>query len=491
MSTKQDYPSISQIAAKIEDKNINMIFAVTSKQTDIYKQLQKFILGSVTGTLAADSSNIVDLVEQNYKKITSKVEMSSAGAEDVIIRYFTKCLDKNGEVKETNVCDNLRVGDSVSFDVEIEVKECPKNSPGYSRKFDIKPVGLADKLEVQMELVCKCDCESEDIAEINKNSPLCNYHGTFVCGTCSCYDKYYGKTCDCFTGNVTQTEMEEKCKAPGKELICSGRGECVCGACVCKPRRGNEKEKYSGTWCQCDDYSCSYFNSQMCGGAKHGTCDCGKCNCTANYTGEACGCSTSTIDCLDSKGTLCGGPTRGKCVCNKCQCIEGSQYSGPTCEDCKDCNLVCRQNKACVQCVAYKTGEKKDNCGECEEKNYIEKAPELPEGYNSCEFKDDDDCIFYFTYWYDENNALKIVAQNTKECPEKVNVLAIVLGVVVGIVVVGLALLLIWKLVTTINDRRELARFEKETKDARWDTGENPVYKPATSTYKNPTYAGK
>lgn len=36
------------------------------------------------------------------------------------------------------------------------------------------------------------------------------------------------------------------------------------------------------------------------------------------------------------------------------------------------------------------------------------------EGYNSCEFKDDDDCIFYFTYWYDENNALKIVAQNTK-----------------------------------------------------------------------------
>lgn len=56
------------------------------------------------------------------------------------------------------------------------------------------------------------------------------------------------------------------------------------------------------------------------------------------------------------------------------------------------------------------------------------------------------------------------------ECPTKVNVLAIVLGVVIGIVLVGLALLLIWKLVTTINDRRELARFEKETKDAKWDT---------------------
>lgn len=153
--------------------------------------------------------------------------------------------------------------------------------------------------------------------------------------------------------------------------------------------------------------------------------------------------------------------------------------------------MVCRQNKECVQCVAYGTGKKKDNCQECKARNYISKEDVLSDGYNSCEFKDDDDCIFYFTYNYDDDNELKIVAQSTKECPAKVNVLAIVLGVVIGIVVVGLALLLIWKLVTTISDRRELARFEKETKDAKWDTGENPVYKPATSTYKNPTYAGK
>jgi len=56
------------------------------------------------------------------------------------------------------------------------------------------------------------------------------------------------------------------------------------------------------------------------------------------------------------------------------------------------------------------------------------------------------------------------------ECPTEVNILYIILGVVVGIVVVGLALLLIWKLFTTISDRRELARFESETKEAKWDT---------------------
>ena len=490
-STKQDYPSISQIAAKIEEKNVNLIFAVTEKQVRVYSQLKNFIPGSETGRLADDSSNIVDLVRDNYRKITSKVEMSSVGAEDVIIRYFSKCKDKTGELIETNVCEGLKVGDSVSFDVEIEVKECPVDSTGFSRKFDIKPVGLSDKLEIRMELICKCDCENPTISESRKKNKNCNYHGTFVCGTCDCEDKYYGKTCDCYTGNVTQTEKEDQCIAKNSTLICSGRGECVCGNCECKPRRGNSEEKYSGKWCQCDDYSCPFHDNALCGGPDHGTCQCSKCNCTSNYTGENCGCSTGTDKCLASDGTLCGGIKRGSCQCNKCVCNPDSKYQGTTCEDCKDCPMVCRQNKECVQCVAYGTGKKKDNCQECKARNYISKEDVLSDGYNSCEFKDDDDCIFYFTYNYDDDNELKIVAQSTKECPAKVNVLAIVLGVVIGIVVVGLALLLIWKLVTTISDRRELARFEKETKDAKWDTGENPVYKPATSTYKNPTYAGK
>jgi hypothetical protein len=38
----------------------------------------------------------------------------------------------------------------------------------------------------------------------------------------------------------------------------------------------------------------------------------------------------------------------------------------------------------------------------------------ISDGYNSCEFKDDDDCIFYFTYNYDDDNELRIVAQRTK-----------------------------------------------------------------------------
>lgn len=44
------------------------------------------------------------------------------------------------------------------------------------------------------------------------------------------------------------------------------------------------------------------------------------------------------------------------------------------------------------------------------------------------------------------------------------------MGVIGAIVAVGLALLIMWKVLTTIHDRREFARFEKERMMAKWDT---------------------
>lgn len=47
------------------------------------------------------------------------------------------------------------------------------------------------------------------------------------------------------------------------------------------------------------------------------------------------------------------------------------------------------------------------------------------------------------------------------------------LGVIAAIVLMGLAILLLWKLLTTIHDRREFAKFEKERMMAKWDTVSN------------------
>jgi protocadherin alpha len=108
-----------------------------------------------------------------------------------------------------------------------------------------------------------------------------------------------------------------------------------------------------------------------------------------------------------------------------------------------------------------------------------------------CVFYDDDDCKYQFVYSEKEPNTLRVRAQKERDCPPKVFIIGIVLAVIAAIVLIGLAILLLWKLFTSIHDRREFARFEKERMMAKWDTGENPIYKQATSTFKNPTYAGK
>lgn len=91
-----------------------------------------------------------------------------------------------------------------------------------------------------------------------------------------------------------------------------------------------------------------------------------------------------------------------------------------------------------------------------------------------CTFYDEDDCRYQFVYSeiVEKNGTVRLAvrAQKDPECPPKVFLLGIVLGVIAAIVLIGLAMLLLWKLLTTIHDRREFARFEKERMMAKWDT---------------------
>lgn len=90
----------------------------------------------------------------------------------------------------------------------------------------------------------------------------------------------------------------------------------------------------------------------------------------------------------------------------------------------------------------------------------------------ACQFVDPaDDCTFYYLYYYDEarDNATVWVKRH-KDCPPPVPVLAIVLGVIAGIVILGLVLLLVWKLLTVLHDRAEYATFNNERLMAKWDT---------------------
>lgn len=65
-SALQDYPSVAQINKVSKENAINLIFAVTKDQENIYGRLSKDIEGSSYSKLEDDSSNIVDLIKEGY-----------------------------------------------------------------------------------------------------------------------------------------------------------------------------------------------------------------------------------------------------------------------------------------------------------------------------------------------------------------------------------------------------------------------------------------
>ncbi|KAJ8268699.1 hypothetical protein COCON_G00138710 [Conger conger] len=155
--------------------------------------------------------------------------------------------------------------------------------------------------------------------------------------------------------------------------------------------------------------------------------------------------------------------------------------------------------RECVECRAFGTGEKKDICEqECSDFKLVKVSDQdkLPQPVQSfpvvhCKERDANDCWFYYTYAVKNNTEKEVHVAEKIDCPAGPDIIPIVAGVVAGIVLIGLALLLIWKLLMIIHDRREFARFEKEKMNAKWDTGENPIYKSAVTTVVNPKYEGK
>lgn len=175
------------------------------------------------------------------------------------------------------------------------------------------------------------------------------------------------------------------------------------------------------------------------------------------------------------KGELCSG--HGECKCGECKCDETTdgRYSGRYCEKCPTCSGRCYEFKDCVQCQMYKKGPLSEkeclaNCTLFTPEGVEELDADEEAGEHLCIFYDEDDCRYEFTYIDNYEKGVTVRAKEKLKCPPKVFMLGIVLAVIAGIVVIGLMLLLIWKLLTTIHDRQEFARFEKERQAAKWDT---------------------
>lgn len=58
----------------------------------------------------------------------------------------------------------------------------------------------------------------------------------------------------------------------------------------------------------------------------------------------------------------------------------------------------------------------------------------------------------------------------TAGCPEAHKIPIIILGVSLSIVCIGLGLLVVWKVLVSVHDRKEVARFEAERSNAKWQS---------------------
>ncbi|XP_068196203.1 integrin beta-1-like [Antennarius striatus] len=490
MSHYYDYPSIAHLVQKLSDHNIQTIFAVTDEFQPVYKELKNLIPKSAVGTLSSNSSNVIKLIIDAYNSLSSEVILENGRLpEGVSISYKSIC--KNGvEATGDNgrKCSNISIGDEVFFKISVETQKCP--SHGRSESIKIKPLGFTEEVEVVLNFICDCQCAAEG----EPDSEKCHEgNGTFECGACKCNDGRIGRLCECSKDDVRTDDLDANCRKDNGTDICSNNGDCVCGTCECN-KRENPAEIYNGKYCECDNFNCDRSNNKLCGG--HGRCECRKCICDANYTGSACDCSMDISTCLAKNGQICNG--RGKCDCGICKCTD-PKFQGATCEACPTCPGVCDEHKHCVQCRAFEAGEKKDTCKrDCDyfQLMKVKDREKLPQPTDQsfplshCKVRDDNDCWFYYTYAI-RNETKEVYVVETLECPAGPDIIPIVAGVVAGIVLIGLALLLIWKLLMIIHDRREFAKFEKEKMNAKWDTGENPIYKSAVTTVVNPKYEGK
>ncbi|XP_078789599.1 putative integrin beta-like protein C05D9.3 [Oryzias latipes] len=205
--------------------------------------------------------------------------------------------------------------------VHVEAAQCgisPHNRTGPWSVL-ITPRGSSLSVKLEISLLCTCSCTENP----EENSRFCSNAGALICGRCHCYDSYSGEVCN--MQEDPDFSEEALCRSAADAPVCSGRGTCISGYCECN-RRENPKERYSGRFCECDNFNCPYHNGRICGG--HGKCVCGQCQCEVNWLGDDCSCSSEMTSCMGENQDICSG--KGLCQCGTCEC--NPPFRGPTCE---------------------------------------------------------------------------------------------------------------------------------------------------------------
>lgn len=411
---KQDYPSIPTVVRVLGQHNIIPIFAVTQHSYEFYQKLKEYFPIAEVGLLQEDSSNILKVMEDAFASIRSKM---SIRAEDRPKAFEAQFLYQNNTVANYGAF-NFKPGKTHKFKVKLkaqhmldETSVCKADEDDKVGTIRVKPTTFNAAANVKASILCEtCECEKTPILKAER----CNGNGKLVCGKCQCDENWVGTFCNC---SKTSSLDKNQCIGPNMTEPCSGRGECQpCGTCVC-----SNPSRYEGPFCQYDKTQCQRSAGFLCN--DRGSCVMGRCVCSEGWEGAACECSKSTDACVDNKGKICGG--KGKCVCGSCQCPDSGISMTATCEPNFQYQLgLCEGTRSCVQCQAWKTGEKKDKekCDQCPfEVVMVDELREREKVLDYCSFRDeDDDCTYQYTVDTKKdvtNNELLVEVLKERDCP--------------------------------------------------------------------------
>ncbi|RXM32124.1 Integrin beta-8 [Acipenser ruthenus] len=298
-AANMEHPTIGQLAEKLLENSIYSIFAIEGQQYTWYEDLIPLLPGAVVGKLESKASNLKELVVDAYKKLLSEVELQVESLTKGVFVNVTAICPDGSTSPGLKKCGNVKPNEKVLFNIKVGMQEC--HGLGDEAYIFLKPFGFNETTKVRLQSQCSCRC----------GSPAEHTPG-------KCLDEVTPPDCEnCRCNHMEKTKdgqlLLRNCQADQMQPVCSGRGLCLCGKCLCDQ---SSLGRIYGEYCEMDGFSCPYYQGLLCGG--HGQCISGKCECSSGWEGENCNCSVSTETCLTPDSRICSG--RGKCVCGKCQC---------------------------------------------------------------------------------------------------------------------------------------------------------------------------
>ncbi|KAI5610197.1 integrin, beta 1b precursor, partial [Silurus asotus] len=449
MSHYYDYPSIAHLVQKLSDNNIQTIFAVTEEFQPVYKELKNLIPKSAVGTLSANSSNVIKLIIDAYNSLSSEVILENSKLpEGVSISYISHCKNGLSETGDNGrKCSNISIGDEVTFDISITTKGCPSHG---TEVIKIKPLGFNEEVVIDLKFICECECSKTG----TPNSLKCHFgNGTLECGACRCNEGRIGRVCECSKDDVRAEDLDANCRMDNGTDICSNNGDCICGTCECK-KRDNPEERYEGKYCECDNFNCDRSNNKLCGehNGRHQHEEVEEKEHGRRHNFEE-----------DMTQSLPEKYLGTRHVEDRQRHFEEEKEK----EIAHEKNHGRHSEEELTEMYKKRENGKHHSEEEEEESLFTKKhgARHHSEHWGRHYFEGEEDR---------ERDSAKV---HWIKCPTGPDIIPIVAGLVAGIVLIGLALLFIWKLLMIIHDRREFAKFEKEKMNAKWDTVNNTIYR--------------